>query len=103
MDQTRRQLETRGFRPDLHDIEVWLKNDSLPAGAWGFTDRGTGLAILVTFRQPTVESCYFFANPRENFANLEAFSTSVPVGPESGPMLDLEYAILPYDQAPWNH
>ncbi|MBP5300454.1 MAG: DUF4838 domain-containing protein [Victivallales bacterium] len=91
------------FDPDLHDIEVWLKNDSLPAGAWGFTDRGTGLAILVTFRQPTVESCYFFANPRENFANLEAFSTSVPVGPESGPMLDLEYAILPYDQAPWNH
>ena len=66
-----------------------------------FTDRGTGLAILVTFRQPTVETCYFFANPREKFANLEAFSVKAPIGPESGPVLDLEYTILPFDQVPW--
>ncbi|MBO4618572.1 MAG: DUF4838 domain-containing protein [Victivallales bacterium] len=89
------------FDPEQHDIEVWLKNDALPAGAWGFTDRGTGLAILVTFRQPTVETCYFFANPREKFANLEAFSVKAPIGPASGPILDFEYSVLPYDQAPW--
>ena len=89
------------FDAELNDIEVWLKKDSLPTGAWGFTDRGTGLAILVTFRQPTVETCYFFANPREKFANLEAFSVSTEIGPESGPVLDLEYSILPFDETPW--
>ena len=89
------------FDAELNDIEVWLKKDSLPTGAWGFTDRGTGLAILVTFRQPTVETCYFFANPREKFANLEAFSVSAEIGPESGPVLDLEYSILPFDETPW--
>ena len=93
--------ERQNFDAEFDPSELWLNDGATPDGAWGFTDRGTGLAVLVTFRQPTVGSCYFFYNTKKGFVNLETFSTSAPLGPESGPMLDLEYTILPFDQAPW--